>query len=133
MKTLRLIFSAVMMILFSGLNYAFAQDWSKTTGTEAHKILADTTFLRATEVVMKAGEKSAMHTHPAHFFYALTECRLEIYFADGRTEFYELKAGESGASGPEGPHSTVNMSDQEARFLLVELKDRPYVEKKMGK
>lgn len=112
--------------------YSGAQDWSKLN-PRMNNVLADTTFLRATEVTLAPGEKSDVHTHPSHFFYALTEGKLMVYYKDGEKEKYDLKAGDSGVSGPERPHWTENVGTTTLKFLMVELKEHPYKAMKMSK
>ncbi len=93
-------------------------------------VLADTTFLRATVVTLQPGEKTDMHTHPAHFFYALTEGKLLVHFKDGSTQTYDMKPGMAVAAGPERPHVTENNGTTTVKFLLVELKEHPYTASK---
>ncbi len=92
------------------------------------KLLSDTTFITAAEVSLAPGQKTDVHTHPAHFFYALTPCNLKVHFTDGKTESYELDAGGNGYSGPEGPHFTENAGKKTAKFLIIELKEHPYMQ-----
>ena len=67
-----------------------------------------------------------MHTHPAHFFYALTECHLIVHYTDGKEERYNMAPGDNGFfSDPERPHWTENIGDKPAKFLLVELAEHP--------
>jgi len=119
----------VIFLLSSG---AYAQEW-KNVNPKMNHILADTTFLRATEVILQPGEKSDMHTHPAHFFYALTDGKLIVHYKDGKNETMELKAGMSGVGAPERPHISENGGSTEIKFLLVELKEHPYIEPKNKK
>lgn len=107
------------------MNIARAQDW-KEMDAKTVTVLADTTLLRAAEVTIMAGEKGKVHSHPAHFFYALTECHLVVHYTDGKQEKYDLKPGDSGFSNPERPHRTENVGIKPAKFLIVELKEHPY-------
>ena len=120
----------VILFLFS-LN-AQAQDW-KNVNPKMNHVLADTTFLRATEVTLEPGEKSDMHSHPAHFYYALTAGKLMVHYKDGKNEPFDLKPGMSGASAPERPHVTENVGNTTVKFLIVELKEHPYKESKTKK
>ena len=125
MKTnLSIAVGGIFILLLSSFS-AIAQEW-KNVNPKMNHILADTTFLRATEVVLEPGEKSDMHTHPAHFFYGLTQGKLMIHYKDGKDEPFNLSVGFSGVSGPERPHVTENVGTTTVKFLLVELKDRPY-------
>src|SRR5687767_4212142 len=84
---------------------SFAQEKNKTDGKFLN-LLSDTTLITATEITLAPGQKTDTHTHPAHFFYALTPCSLNVHYPDGKTESYEMKTGGNGYSGPEGPHYT---------------------------
>ena len=119
MKTL----IATILIMISGCLYA--QDWAKVN-PEMNNIVADTTLLRATIATIEPGKKSEFHTHPASYFYAITDCKLKVYYEDGPVETVDIKAGESGYGSPEKPHQTENIGDKTAKFLLIELKEHPY-------
>jgi len=116
---------AITFIAFLSASNCFAQDWAKRDAKNV-KSLVDTTLLRASEVTLMPGEKSQAHTHPAHFFYALTDLKLVVHYTDGKEEKYNMAAGESGYSGPERPHWVENVSDKPGKFLLIELKEHPY-------
>lgn len=88
--------------------------------------LANSKLIHASEVTLKPGKKTIMHTHPAHFYYALTDMNLKVRYQDGKEEVYKMKAGQSGVSEPERPHITQNIGDKTAKFLIVELKEHPY-------
>jgi quercetin dioxygenase-like cupin family protein len=122
MKTI--ISLAVFTILLSSVSI-FSQDWAKVN-PEMNIILADTTLLRATIAVIEPGKKSALHTHPASFIYALTDGKLKVYYADGQSETFDLKAGDNFYGDPEKPHQTENVGDKTVKFLLIELKEHPY-------
>jgi len=125
MKTILFTFLGGLFIFFLAPFNAGAQDFKKVDPKINH-VLADTTFLSAIEVTLAPGEKTDMHTHPAHFFYALTEGKLIVHFKDGKNETMDLKPGVSGVSGPERPHVTENAGKTTVKFLLVELKEHPY-------
>lgn len=114
----------VVVMLFC-LSATYSQNW-KELDAKTVKTLAESPLIRASEVTIMPGEKGSMHTHPAHYFYALTECHLVIYYADGKQTKYDLLPGDSGAEAPERPHQTENVGDKPAKFLIVELKEHPY-------
>ena len=125
MKT-SLFLSALMMFVFSALtSVTLAQDW-KNTNPKMNNVLVDTTLLRSTIVTIEPGEKSEVHNHPAHFFYALTDGKLLVQFTDGKEDTYDLKVGDAGFSDPERPHTAKNVGNKTLKFLLVELKEHPY-------
>ena len=120
--------SKVICLVFLLSNYsspASAQQ-KNNSGISYQNLLSDTTFITATEITLAPGQKTETHTLPAYFFYALTPCSLNIHFADGKTESYEMKAGGNNYSGPDGPHYTENVGKKTARFLIVGLKEHPY-------
>ena len=115
---------ATIVILASGCLYS--QDWAKVN-PEMNNIVVDTTLLRSTIATIEPGKKSEFHTHPASYFFALTDCKLKVYYEDGQVETIEVKTGDSGYGSPEKPHQTENIGDKTAKFLLIELKEHPYV------
>jgi quercetin dioxygenase-like cupin family protein len=125
MKKMLFLTGGMIMVLFLSSYNAEAQDW-KNVNPKMNHILADTTFLRGTLVTLEPGEKSDWHTHPAHFFYALTEGKMVVHYKDGTKEEYNMKPGDSGMSGPERPHMTENTGKTTIKFLIVELKEHPY-------
>jgi quercetin dioxygenase-like cupin family protein len=109
-----------------------AQDMKKAE-SKIINVLIDTTLIRTAEITLAPGQKTDAHTHPAHFLYALTECKLKVFFTDGQIVDYDLKPGDSGYGDPERPHQTQNMGNKPAKFLLVELKEHPYKPANMSK
>jgi quercetin dioxygenase-like cupin family protein len=118
---------ALLLVLVEGS--AGAQDWKKAN-PKMNMILSDTTLVRAMVVTIQPHEKSDVHSHPAHFFYALTDLKLRVHYTDGKTETYDVKAGEGGFSDPERPHVTENAGSKPGKFLIVELKEHPYTASK---
>jgi mannose-6-phosphate isomerase-like protein (cupin superfamily) len=125
MKTNQLTFIGGLIMLFLFSFNAGAQEL-KIMNSKMNHVLADTTFLRAIEVTLNPGEKTDMHTHPANFFYALTEGKLMVHYKDGKNQSYDLKPGFAGVAGPEGPHITENAGQKTVKFLLIEVKEHPY-------
>ena len=132
MKNTLLFSLFVLVVSFYALERTSAQDW-KNVNPKMNNVLADTTWARAIEVTMEPGQKSEMHSHPAHFYYALTAGKIKVHYQDGSTEEFELTPGFAGLSGPERPHMTENVGDQAVKFLIVEMKEHPYDAKKMKK
>lgn len=125
MKTVLKYMAGGILIFFLFLFNLNAQDW-KNTNPKMNSILVDTTLLQATLITMEPGQKSGIHSHPAHFFYALTDGKLIVHYTDGKNETFDLKAGDSGFSEPERPHVTENIGKKTVKFLIVELKEHPY-------
>lgn len=93
---------------------------------EGRETLVDTTLLEAVVLTIAPGEKKGPMTHPAYFFYALTDGKIKVHLPEGEPMILEFKKGMSGFAGPEGPHMPENIGDETATFLLVELKEHPY-------
>jgi len=128
--TSRIVCGIFILILFSLT--AVAQEL-KNVNPKMNHDLADNKILHAAEVTLQPGEKTDMHTHPAHFFYALSEGKLMVHYKDGKDELYEMKPGDSGYSDPERPHIAENVGTTTIKFLIVELKEHPYKTVKMKK
>lgn len=126
---MKIIINMAILLIIIATGSLYSQDWVKVN-PEMNVILTDTTLLRATVATIEPGKKSGMHTHPANFFYALTDCKIKVYYADGQIEEFDLKAGDGGFGAPEKPHQTENTGTKTAKFLLVELKEHTYKEGK---
>ncbi|UOK41778.1 cupin domain-containing protein [Flavobacterium enshiense] len=95
--------------------------------------LVDNKLIHAVEISIEPGQKTDMHTHPAHFYYALSDGKIMIHYKDGKDELMVLTTGVSGYGDPERPHVTENVGETTVKFLIVELKEHPYKEAKPKK
>ena len=109
-----------------------AQDFTKTD-PGVNKVVMDTTLVKAMEMTLTPGQKTNFHSHPAHFFYALSDGKIKVTYSDGEVAEYEFKQGDAGFGEPDRPHSTQNVGKTNLRILLVELNEHPYVDSKMKK
>ena len=98
-----------------------AQDVMKAA-PEHYKVLVDNADVRVIENTLAPGEKDAQHTHPAGWYYVTTPGSMKVVFADGKTELWQPKAGESGWMEGEGPHTSENVGTTRMGFILVEVK-----------
>jgi len=129
MKTILTALVVEALLLVASASIVSAQDWMKLD-PKMLKLLVDTTLIRAYEVTLAPGEKSNMHTHPAGFFYALTDVKINVHYSDGDTVLSEGKAGDSGFGDPERPHWIENIGNKPVKWIELELKEHPY--KKAG-
>jgi quercetin dioxygenase-like cupin family protein len=129
MKSFSCLLLVTVVILLMSPTKLVSQDWKKTN-PKMNNVLVDTTLLRGTVVTIEPGQKSDTHSHPANFFYALTDGKITVHYTDGKNETWELKAGDAGFGEPERPHVTENVGTKTVKFLLVELKEHPYKTKK---
>ncbi len=99
---------------------ATAQDMVKVA-PENCTVVLDNDQVRVVRVVIKPGEKLAMHSHGAHIVYSLTSGKAKYTSPDGKTEEREMKAGQ--AVWSDGvTHGTENIGTTETQALVVELK-----------
>ena len=85
------------------------------------KVLLDNDRVRVIRVVLKPGDKLAMHSHGPHIVYSLTGGKVKFTTPDGKSEERENKAGE--ARWSDGvTHATDNAGATESRALVIELK-----------
>jgi quercetin dioxygenase-like cupin family protein len=125
MKKFQIYLATMALFLFITITGVSAQEFMKTDA-KIIKVLSDTTYMTAMEVTFPAGYKTNVHSHPAHFVYALTDGTLSVAYTDGKKEEFSFKAGESFSSVPERPHMTTNAGKTPIKFILVEFKDQPY-------
>lgn len=125
MKKFQINLVAAVLFFFVAISGISAQEFMKTDA-KIIKVLSDTTYMTAMEVTFPAGYKTNVHTHPAHFVYALTDGTLSIAYSDGKKEEFSMKAGESFSGAPERPHMTMNAGKTPVKFILIEFKDHPY-------
>ena len=120
---MKAVIALTIVLLTGGL---YAQEWTKVN-PEMTSVLSDTNLVLAYVASIEPGQKSIMHTHSATFIYTITDLKLKVYYADGQVETVEVPAGLGLYANPEKMHQTENIGDKTAKFLLVELKEHPYV------
>jgi quercetin dioxygenase-like cupin family protein len=99
---------------------AGAQDVVQVGG-DTHKVLLDNAQVRVLAVKIKAGEKVPMHSHPASVSYYLSDGKLRITLADGKTVEREPKAGAAAWSEPV-THAVENIGTSDFTQVQIELK-----------
>jgi beta-alanine degradation protein BauB len=87
-----------------------------------YRVLVDNERVRVVENTLQPGEKDPMHTHPAGWYYVTRPGTMKVVFADGHMESWAPKAGESGWSAAEPPHTSENVGNALMSYVLVELK-----------
>ena len=88
-----------------------------------YKVKVDNAHVRVVENILAPGEKDPMHTHPAGWFYVTQPGTMKIVFANGKTETWNAKQGESGWMEAEGPHTSENIGKSTLGYVLVEVKN----------
>jgi len=103
--------------------WAGAQDVIQVGG-DSHKVLLENAQVRVLAVKIKPGEKVPMHSHPASVSYVLTDGKLHITLADGKTVDKEPKAGAATWSDAV-THAVENTGTSDFNQVQIELKAAP--------
>ena len=86
-----------------------------------YKVLFENERVRVLGVSLKAGESSAMHSHPAYVIYGLNEGKVKFNSPSGESADVEVKAGDVMWREPED-HAVDNVGSTDVDALLFELK-----------
>lgn len=100
---------------------ATAQD-PAVVGAANYKVTLDNERVRILEVTFKQGESAPMHAHPDHLAYVVSGGKLELTYADGRSQVIDAKAGET-LFVPAEAHSSKNVGKSTLRAVVTELKE----------
>jgi quercetin dioxygenase-like cupin family protein len=100
---------------------AAAQD-VMTVAKDHYRVLVDNPQVRVVENTLLPGQKDPFHTHPAGWYYITKPGTMKVVFADGRSEMWQPKAGESGWSPAESAHTSENVGTAPMSYVLVEIK-----------
>jgi oxalate decarboxylase/phosphoglucose isomerase-like protein (cupin superfamily) len=119
MNTRSCLLALAATIGFAGV--AAAQD-VMTVAKDHYRVLVDNPQVRVVENTLLPGQKDPLHTHPAGWYYITKPGTMKVVFADGRTELWTPKAGESGWSPAEGAHTSENVGNAPMAYVLVEIK-----------
>ena len=112
---------AIPVVLLFAATSAGAQDVVQVGG-DTHKVLFENAQVRMLAVHIKPGEKVPMHSHPANVSYYLSDGKLRITLADGKTVEKEPKAGTAGWSDAV-THAVENIGSADFTQVQVELKN----------
>ena len=112
--------SFLSLILFAGISFAQYPD-PVVVGPNIYKAVFENERVRVCEITFKPGDEIAMHSHPDHFVYVLTQGKLKLSYPDGTSKDFEGTPGQV-VWIPAESHSTVNIGGTEFRALVVELK-----------
>lgn len=91
-------------------------------GPNIYKTVLDNERVRAMEVTFKKGDSIAVHDHPDHMAYAMTDGKLQITPEGKPAQEFEIKKGQALWITAEA-HQARNIGDNEIRLLVVELKE----------
>ena len=111
---------AMATILSVATGAALAQDVVKVA-PETHVVLLENAEVRVLSVLIKPGEKVAIHSHPRNVVYYLSDARIRLTLPDGRVEDRAVTAGMAVWSDG-AVHAVENVGTSELREVQVELK-----------
>ncbi|HEY4490766.1 MAG TPA: antibiotic biosynthesis monooxygenase [Acidobacteriota bacterium] len=86
-----------------------------------YKVLLENDQVRVLDFILRKGDTEDFHSHPAHVLYVLAPLKIKFSFPDGRLGMREAKPGDVLFSEAV-THSPVNIGDNDAHGILVELK-----------
>lgn len=89
-----------------------------------YKVLLENDRVRVLDFILRKGDTEDFHSHPAHVLYVLAPLKIKFSFPDGRTGMREAKPGDVLFSEAV-THSPVNIGENDAHGILVELKQAP--------
>jgi len=103
---------------------AFAQDVIKVA-PEHNKVIKENQYVRVIENTLAPGEKDAMHTHAAGWYYVKQPGTMKVVHANGKVEVWEEQAGEGGWLTTLDRHTSENTGKTTLVYVLVEVKNVP--------
>ncbi len=93
-----------------------------TVGPEIYKMVLENDRIRALEVTFAKGASIAVHDHPDHMAYAMSDGKLEIAAEGKDPQVIDVTKGMALWIAAEA-HSARNAGDTELKLLVVELKE----------
>lgn len=115
------------LFLFATCFFGFAvcgKSQQQISVPDTVKVILENDKIKVTEYVSNPGKDicgKGKHTHPPHLSILLTDAKATVTTADGKTEFFDLKAGTTFWSEAE-THIAINNGNEIAKAYLVELK-----------
>jgi pimeloyl-ACP methyl ester carboxylesterase/quercetin dioxygenase-like cupin family protein len=86
-----------------------------------HEVLLENDHVRVLEALLKPGDVTPQHSHPARIVYTLSDHSATFRFPGGRMAHSESKTGETAWREPV-THSEENDGKTDSRAILIELK-----------
>jgi quercetin dioxygenase-like cupin family protein len=107
-------------MVFTATGAALAQDPATAHSGQYHVVL-DNPEVRVLHVMVKPGEKNAMHDHPDHLAVMLTDSKVRFAMPDGTSSDLDGKIGDA-VFVPAGKHAGENTGAGPLEAIIVELK-----------
>ncbi len=116
----RLPLYAAILVCLSLVSIVSAQDAVKVDPTH-YSVVTENDQVRILKVHYGPHEKSIMHQHPASVAVFLTDATGKFTYADGKTQAFSVKAGDSQYTAAT-THLPENTGDAGMDVIVVELK-----------
>lgn len=87
-----------------------------------YSLLFENERVRVADIHFKPGDKIAMHSHPDHILYILSEGKIKLTYPDGNFKEVEAEPGRVMWSNAES-HASENVGTTEFHAVIVELKE----------
>lgn len=112
----------ILLVVCLGVcSAACAQDAVKAA-PKSFKILKENEHVRVVQDTLAPGEKEAVHSHPAGWYYVTKPGKMKVNYADGKSTIWDAKAGEQSWMDAEAAHSSENIGKTTLQYVLVEVK-----------
>jgi quercetin dioxygenase-like cupin family protein len=114
-----------LVLVYMASSVAMAQNAPPTFqgDPDVYKVLFEDQNFRVILGTWKAGATDKPHSHPVpSVVYSVTDCKLRLHSADGKTTDIQPKAGTATAVPITPSHSAENISDKDCQALFVERK-----------
>jgi beta-alanine degradation protein BauB len=118
------LFKLVFLSCMSFSVAAFAQDVIKVA-PEHNKVIKENQYVRMIENTLAPGEKDAMHTHAAGWYYVKQPGTMKVVHSNGKIDVWDAQAGEGGWLSTLDPHTSENTGKTTLVYVLVEVKSVP--------
>ena len=109
----------IMFLLVGTL--AHGQDAAKASPRN-FKVLLENEYVRVIQDTLRPGEKEALHSHPAGWYYVTMPGTMKVTYSSGKTVIWKAKAGEQAWMNAEAPHTSENIGSTTIQYALVEVK-----------
>ena len=112
---------AVFVAVLSLGSCAHAQDAVKAAPS-SFKLLRENQHVRVVQDTLRPGEKEALHSHPAGWYYVTKPGKMRVTYEDGKSIIWDAKPGEQAWMDAEPPHTSENIGTTTIQYVLVEVK-----------
>jgi alpha/beta hydrolase family protein len=121
----------LLELLFCSLSAAWAQDPVKVA-PQNYKVLLENDHVRVLEALLKPGDRTPQHSHPARVVYTLSDHSAIFRSPEGRVTHSSSKAGDTVWRDPV-IHSEENDGKTDSHAILVEFKQAPAGEEALSR